>query len=67
MTIARYDDYVFDAKKFLYAEVTGTGLNIHIDGAKIPLSIRTKTQTDAREKLKDIQSVVNGVLGRGGR
>jgi hypothetical protein len=67
MTIARYDNYVFDAKKFLYAEVTGTGINIHIDGAKMPLSVRTKTQTEAREKLKDIQSVVNGALDRGGR
>jgi hypothetical protein len=67
MTIARYDDYVFDAKKFLYAEVTGTGLNIHLEGAKMALSIRTKTQAEARERLRDIQSVVNGALDRGGR
>lgn len=67
MIIARYNDYVFDAKRFLYAEVTGTGLNIHLEGAKTALSIRTKTQAEARERLVDIQSVVNGALKRGGQ
>lgn len=65
MTIAKIDDYVFDAKRFLYAEVTGDGLHIHLEGAKESLFIRTRTQVLAREKLKDVQSVVNGALSRG--
>ena len=66
MTVVKYDNYVFDAKRFLYAEVTGTGLSIHLEGAKMTLSIRTKTQTEAREKLRDVQNIVNGALNRGG-
>ena len=66
MTIVKYDSYVFDAKRFLYAEVTGIGLSIHLEGAKMTLSIRTNTQTEAREKLRDVQSIVNGALNRGG-
>ena len=65
MTIAKIDDYVFDAKRFLYAEVTGNGLRIHLEGAKESLFIRTRTQILAREKLKDVQSAVNGALSRG--
>lgn len=67
MTIVRYDSYAFDAKKFLYAEVTGTGLHIHLEGVKTILSIRTKTQIEARERLREIQSMVNGALDKGGR
>ena len=66
MTIVKYDNYVFDAKRFLYAEVTGTGISIHLEGAKMTLSIRTNTQTEAREKLRDVQNIVNGALNRGG-
>lgn len=67
MTIARVEDYVFDAKRFLYAEVTGDGLRIHLEGAKESIHIRTRTQILAREKLKEVQSIVNGALKLGNR
>lgn len=67
MTIVRYGNYVFDAKKFLYAEVTGTSLNIYLEGTKKALGIRTETRVEAREKLGDVQSIINRALDSGGR
>ena len=65
MTVVRIDDYVFDAKRFLYAEITGYGVRIHLEGAKESLLIHTRTQIVARERLKEVQNIVNDVLSSG--